>query len=254
MTNLCISSLITSHSLTFATHRRWHQTNDWFTGERKTNSYRVVTAWHSFLSFTFEPYWDFLCILTGDGLMTAMWPSASACTTPSSEQTKVQHTIIRSLVLGDPIHSASQFLLTIFLPTCGPNKIDHYFCDVYPLLKLACMDTYRIGLLVLLIQVWLLWWLLWFWWLLILILHKIKDYPAESCTKALSTCSSHVTLVVLFMPVLFIYIRSAETFPEDKVFALFYTIIAPMFNPSDLPHWRNLEMKNAVKKVVSSIS
>lgn len=111
------------------------------------------------------------------------------------------------------------------------------------------MDTYRIGLLVVVnpgliaLVTFVILMASYF-----LILHKIKDYPAESCTKALSTCSSHVTLVVLFMPVLFIYIRSAETFPEDKVFAIFYTIIAPMFNPP-ICTLRNLAMKNAVKKV-----
>ena len=111
------------------------------------------------------------------------------------------------------------------------------------------MDTYRIGLLVVvnsgLIALLTLVILMASYFL---ILHTIKDYPAESHTKALSTCSSHVTLVVLFMPVLFIYIRSAETFPEDKVFALFYTIIAPMFNPP-ICTLRNSEMKNTVKKV-----
>ncbi|XP_057585893.1 olfactory receptor 4P4-like [Hippopotamus amphibius kiboko] len=151
---------------------------------------------------------------------------------------------------GGLIHSASQFLLTIFLLFCGPNEIYHYICDVYALLKLACTDMYGIGLLVVfnsgLIA------LVTFVILMVsyfLILHTIRDYPAESRTKALSTCSSHKTVVDLFfVPVLFIYIRPAETFPEDKLVALFYTIIAPMFN-SLIFTLRNLEMKNAVRKV-----
>ncbi|XP_015681498.1 olfactory receptor 4S2-like [Protobothrops mucrosquamatus] len=49
--------------------------------------------------------------------------------------------------LGGFVHSTVQTLLTIHLPFCGPNEIDHYFCDVHPLLKLACADTYIIGLL-----------------------------------------------------------------------------------------------------------
>ena len=160
------------------------------------------------------------------------------------------NTIIIACCTGGLIHSASQFLLTIFLPFSGPNEIDHYFCDVYLLLKLACMDTYRIGLLVVvnsgLIALLTLVILMASYFL---ILHTIRDYPAENCTKALSTCSSHVTVVVLFfVPVFFIYIRPVETFLEDKVFALFYTITAPIFNPL-ICTLRNLEMKNAVKKV-----
>ncbi|XP_006214093.2 olfactory receptor 4P4-like [Vicugna pacos] len=159
--------------------------------------------------------------------------------------------IIIACCTGGFIHSASQFLLTIFLPFCGPNEIDHYFCDVYPLLKLACTDTYRIGLLVIVDSGLIA--LVTFVILMgsyFLILHTIRDYPAESRAKALSTCSSHITVVVLFFgPVLFIYIRPAETFPEDKVFALFCTIIAPMFNPL-IYTLRNLEMKNAVRKML----
>ncbi|XP_045871768.1 olfactory receptor 4P4-like [Meles meles] len=160
------------------------------------------------------------------------------------------HTIITACCTGALIHSASQFLLTIFLPFCGPNEIDHYFCDVYPLLKLACTDTYRIGLLVVVnsgliaLMTFVILMVSYF-----LILYTLRAYPAESRSKALSTCSSHITVVVLFfVPVLFIYIRPATTFPEDKVFALFYTIIAPMFNPL-IYTLRNMEMKNAMKKM-----
>ncbi|ELW64505.1 Olfactory receptor 4P4 [Tupaia chinensis] len=76
-----------------------------------------------------------------------------------------------------------------------------------------------------------------------------RAYPAESHSKALPMCSSHVAAVVLFsVPVLFIYIRPTMTFPEDKVFALFYTIIAPMFN-SLIYMPRNREMKHVLRKV-----
>ncbi|XP_055993948.1 olfactory receptor 4P4-like [Sorex fumeus] len=151
---------------------------------------------------------------------------------------------------GAFFHSFAQCLLIVHLPFCGPNEIDHYFCDAYPLLKLACMDTYKVGILVVAnsgmmgLVVFVVLMLSYF-----LILYTIRAYPAESRSKALSTCSSHVTVVVLFfVPVLFIYIRPAVTFPEDKVFALFYTIIAPMFNPL-IYTLRNMEMKKAMQKV-----
>ncbi|XP_007954888.2 olfactory receptor 4P4-like [Orycteropus afer afer] len=152
--------------------------------------------------------------------------------------------------IGAFLHSFVQCLLTINLPFCGPNEIDHYFCDVYPLLKLACTDTYRVGILVVANSGMM--GLVTFVVLVlsyILILYTIRNHPAKSRSKALSTCSSHITVVILFfVPVLFIYIRPATTLPEDKVFALFYTIIAPMFNPL-IYTLRNMEMKNALRKV-----
>ncbi|KAM9659438.1 olfactory receptor 4P4-like [Trichechus inunguis] len=161
-----------------------------------------------------------------------------------------RYILIFACCIGAFLHSFVQCLLTINLPFCGPSEIDHYFCDIYPLLKLACTDTYSIGILVVansgmtgLVNFVVLMLSYFF------ILYTIRVYPAESRSKALSTCSSHITVVVLFfVPILYIYIRPAITFPEDKVFALFYTIIAPMFNPL-IYTLRNMEMKNAMRKV-----
>ncbi|XP_006902337.1 PREDICTED: olfactory receptor 4P4-like [Elephantulus edwardii] len=151
---------------------------------------------------------------------------------------------------GAFLHSFALFYLTINLPFCGPNEIDHYCCDVYPLLKLACADTYNTGILVVAnaglmgLVSFVVLMLSYF-----LIFHTIRVYPPKSRSKALSTCSSHITVVVLFfVPILFIYIRPATTFPEDKVLTLFFFIIAPMFNPL-IYTLRNKEMKNALRKV-----
>nr|XP_020769999.1 olfactory receptor 4P4-like [Odocoileus virginianus texanus] len=163
--------------------------------------------------------------------------------------------VIAAACAGGFLHSFGQFLLAIFLPYCGPNEIDHYFCDVYPLLKLACTDTTRIGLLVVANSG--LMGLVTFVVLLIsyaVILYTVRSYSVENRRKALSTCSSHITVVVLFFaPLFFIYIRPATTLPEDKVFALFYTIIVPMLNPL-IYTLRNLEMKNAIKKLWGHIA
>ncbi|XP_070220962.1 olfactory receptor 4P4 [Bos mutus] len=158
--------------------------------------------------------------------------------------------MVSACCAGEFLHSFPQGLLTINLPFCGPDEIDHYFCDVYPLLKLANKDTYGVGILVvanagmmglvIFVVVMLSY---------ILILYTIKPYPTESWYKALSTCSSHITVVVFFFaPTFFIYIRPATTFPEEKVFALFYIIIPPMFNPL-IYTLRNAEMKNTLRKV-----
>uniref|UniRef100_G3U125 Olfactory receptor n=2 Tax=Loxodonta africana TaxID=9785 RepID=G3U125_LOXAF len=160
------------------------------------------------------------------------------------------YVLVFACCTGAFLHSFMQCLLTISLPFCGPNEIHHYFCNVYPLLKLACTDTYSVGILVVtnsgmmgLVNFFVVM-LSYF-----LILYTIRVYPTKSRSKALSTCSSHITIVVLFfVPVLYIYIRPAATFPEDKVFALFFTIIAPMFNPL-IYTLRNMAMKNAMRKV-----
>lgn len=61
---------------------------------------------------------------------------------------RVCGTLVKLAWVGACIHSSAQILLALRLPFCGPNVIVHYFCDAQPLLKLACIDTYVINLLV----------------------------------------------------------------------------------------------------------
>ncbi|XP_076986965.1 olfactory receptor 4P4-like [Tamandua tetradactyla] len=158
--------------------------------------------------------------------------------------------LVMACCAGAFLHSFVYCLLTIMLPFCGPSEIDHYFRDVYPLLKLARTDTYAVGILVVAnsgkmgLVIFVVLMTSYF-----LVSYTSRAYPAESPSKALPTCSSHITVVVLFfVPVLFIYTGPAKTFPEDKFLALFYTVIAPMFNPLIYTP-RNLAMKSASRGV-----
>ncbi|XP_059114870.1 olfactory receptor 4P4-like [Peromyscus eremicus] len=160
------------------------------------------------------------------------------------------HLLMLAAWAGGAAHSFPQFSIALLLPYCGPNQIDHYFCDIFPLLRVACTDTYITGVLVLANSgiVTLVTFVVLFVSYVIILL-TLRTHSAEGRRKALATCGSHITVIVLFFgPAIFSYLRPPTTFPEDKVFALFYTIIAPMFNPL-IYTLRNAEMKNAMRKV-----
>ncbi|XP_044116942.1 olfactory receptor 4C11-like [Neovison vison] len=169
---------------------------------------------------------------------------------PSIMRQQVCTILIILAWIGAFIHSITQIILALRMPFCGPNLIDHYCCDLQPLLKLACMDKYMINLLmvsnsgalcsssfvILMISY-------------IVILHSLRNHSAEGRKKALSTCTSHIIVVILFFgPCIFIYTRPPTTFPIDKMVAVFYTIGTPFLNPF-IYTLRNAEVKNAMRKL-----
>ncbi|XP_074075581.1 olfactory receptor 2AJ1-like [Macrotis lagotis] len=154
--------------------------------------------------------------------------------------------------LGGMINSTIHVIYIMHLPFCGSRIIDHFFCEVPALLKLSSVDIsqYEEGLNVTVV-------------IFILIplsiilssyghilrtVFQIKSMEAQK--KAFSTCSSHLTVVILYYaPFIFTYMRprSYHTPGQDKILAITYTIFTPMLNPI-IYSFRNKDVLCALKK------
>nr|XP_033780928.1 olfactory receptor 5B21-like [Geotrypetes seraphini] len=140
------------------------------------------------------------------------------------------------------------------LSFCASKVIDHFFCELMPLLKLSCTDTsgpeitlfFEAALislpafLVTLISY------------TFIISAILRIRSAEGKRKAFSTCSSHLTVVSVYYLSLFsMYLRPTSTFSLDqgKILSVLYTTVTPMLNPL-IYSLRNKEVKNALRKVI----
>uniref|UniRef100_A0A287DAL7 Olfactory receptor n=2 Tax=Ictidomys tridecemlineatus TaxID=43179 RepID=A0A287DAL7_ICTTR len=119
---------------------------------------------------------------------------------------------------------------------CYSNQINHFFCDIPPIVKLACGDTsvHEVSVYIVVILVGAVPFML----ILVSytkIIATILRLPtAQGRTKAFSTCSSHLLVVVLFFgsaSITYFRPKSSHSAGTDKLLSLFYTIVTPMFNP-----------------------
>ncbi|KAB0339629.1 hypothetical protein FD754_023777 [Muntiacus muntjak] len=151
------------------------------------------------------------------------------------------------------LHTMSQLAFTLYLPFCGPNVVDSFFCDLPLVIQLACIDTYVLGIFMISTSgvIALVSFLL----LLtsyITVLVTIKDHSSTGSSKAFSTCTAHFIVVLMFFgPCIFIYVWPFTDFLVDKVLSVFYTIFTPFLNPL-VYTLRNQEVKTAVKKKLSN--
>ncbi|XP_008592773.1 PREDICTED: olfactory receptor 6N1 [Galeopterus variegatus] len=151
--------------------------------------------------------------------------------------------------LAGPVAEIS---LVSFLPFCGPNRIQHIFCDFPPVLSLACTDTSVNVLVDFVINSCKI--LATF--LLILssyvqIVRTVLRIPsAEGKRKAFSTCASHLTVVLIFYgSILFMYVRLKKSYSldYDRALAVVYSVLTPFLNPF-IYSLRNKEIKQAMRR------
>ena len=145
-----------------------------------------------------------------------------------------------------------QSTLTLQLPFCGNRKVDHFFCEVPVLIKLACVDTtfnqaelFVASVLFLVVPLSL---IMMSYGNIAQAVLKIKS--AIGRRKAFRTCSSHLMVVIIsYGTIIFMYLQPAKSRSKDqgKFVSLFYTVVTPMLNPL-IYTLRNKEVKAALKK------
>ncbi|XP_074043708.1 olfactory receptor 8G50-like [Macrotis lagotis] len=143
-------------------------------------------------------------------------------------------------------------LLKVFF--CKENTVNHYFCDLLPLLKLSCSSIYINEVMSLASTTFniLVPTLIIIWSYVLIIGNILKIQSKEGRSKAFSTCSSHIIAVgVFFGSIAFMYLQpsSGSSMDEGKVSSVFYTIIVPMLNPL-IYSLRNKDVKIALNKVI----
>uniref|UniRef100_A0A8D1AYA1 Olfactory receptor n=1 Tax=Sus scrofa TaxID=9823 RepID=A0A8D1AYA1_PIG len=159
--------------------------------------------------------------------------------------------------LGGCVNAWTFASCLLSLSFCGPDQIDHFFCDFSPLVKLSCSDVSVLEIIpsissgsiivvtVIVIGV-----------SYICILITVLKMPStEGRHKAFSTCTSHLTAVTLYYgTITFIYVmpKSSYSTGQNKVVSVFYTVVIPMLNPL-IYSLRNRDVKEALRKATVRI-
>ncbi|KAM5171680.1 olfactory receptor 11L1-like [Mantella aurantiaca] len=141
--------------------------------------------------------------------------------------------------------------LNIFtLDFCGPNIIDHFFCDLAPILHLSCSETYSVRTEVALLSI------------VVMVLPLVLTGTSYGCIvrtilqmssnidrmKVFSTCSSHLMVVCMFygtLIVIYMLPMEGSSLTISKAVSLLYTVVIPMINPI-IYSLRNKDIKDFI--------
>ncbi|XP_069932873.1 olfactory receptor 10J5 [Oryctolagus cuniculus] len=139
------------------------------------------------------------------------------------------------------------------LPFCG-KVVDHFFCDIYPVMKLSCTDTtvneiinYSVSSFVILVPIGLI-----FISYVLIISPILKIASAEGRKKTFATCASHLTVVIVHYgcaSISYLKPKSESSIDKDLLLSVTYTIITPLLNPV-VYSLRNKEVKDALHRAV----
>ncbi|XP_047638948.1 olfactory receptor 10J5 [Phacochoerus africanus] len=140
------------------------------------------------------------------------------------------------------------------LPFCG-SMVDHFFCDIYPVMKLSCIDTtvneiinYGVSSFVIFVPVGLI-----FISYIFVISSILKIPSAKGRKKTFATCASHLTVVIVHYgcaSIAYLKPKSENAIEKDLLLSVTYTIITPLLNPV-VYSLRNKEVKDALRRAVS---
>ncbi|XP_004847580.1 olfactory receptor 2V2 [Heterocephalus glaber] len=145
-----------------------------------------------------------------------------------------------------------QMVVVMNFPYCDLREVNHFFCEMLSLLKLACVDTSIFETVIFVCCVFM---LLFPFSIIVASYGRIlgtvlRMHSAQAQKKALTTCSSHLTAVCFFYgAAMFIYLRPRyyRVPSQDKVVSIFYTVLTPMLNPL-IYSLRNREVLGALRK------
>ncbi|XP_035748261.1 olfactory receptor 1052-like [Egretta garzetta] len=223
-----------------------------FLVEKKTISYPACFAQHFFFLALITTEVLLLAAMAYDRYVAICKPLLYAISMPK----RVCIQLVAGSYAGGVLNSLIQTCCLLPLPFCGPNVINHYFCDTNPLLKLACSDgrpnelllvtfngTISMSVLVIIIISYV-----------YILLSILRIRSAKGRHKAFSTCASHLLTVTLFyVPAGLSHMQpgSRYSLEMEKVTAVFYTLMVPLLNPL-IYSLRNKEVKDALQKTTAN--
>ncbi|XP_009695884.1 PREDICTED: olfactory receptor 1052-like [Cariama cristata] len=223
-----------------------------FLVEKKTISYSACFVQHFFFLVFVTTEVFLLAVMAYDRYVAISSPLLYTISMPK----RVCLQLVAGSYVGGVLNSLIQTCCLLPLPFCGPNAINHYFCDTNPLLKLTCADD-RLSELLLVafngtISMSVLFIIIFSYIYILFSILRIRS--AEGRHKAFSTCASHLLTVTLFyVPAGLSHLQpgSKYSLEMEKVTAVFYTLVVPMLNPL-IYSLRNKEVKDALRKATAN--
>ncbi|XP_006877842.1 PREDICTED: olfactory receptor 5L1-like [Chrysochloris asiatica] len=162
--------------------------------------------------------------------------------------------LVSGCYLCGTVCSLIHMCLVFEIPSYHSNVINHFLCDLPPILSLACSDVSVNELIVYIVATFneIITIVVIFTSYMFILITILRMRSAEGRRKAFSTCASHFTAIVVFHgTILFNYCRpnSGNSPDTDKVAAVFYTVVIPMLNPL-IYSLRNKDVKQALRKMM----